>query len=191
MVPDFAKWIAPDIWTPDGLILFDAFNDPDTGSDIWFARLGAAEEPEPFARTTASEWGATMSPDGRFVAYTSDESGKYQIYVKSFPPTETKWTISSGYGEEPHWSAAGDEIFYRRGEQWLSVPVKTDPEFEAGIPQVIFEGPYINVRGLSYDVTPDAQRFFLLKQPDQPPATRIHVVANWFEELKRLAPPTE
>jgi serine/threonine-protein kinase len=191
MVPDFAQWIAPDIWTADGLILFDAFHDLDTGSDIWFARLGAADEPEPFARTTASEWGATISPGGRFVAYTSDESGKYQIYVKSFPPTEAKWTISAGYGEEPRWSAAGDEIFYRRGEQWLSVPVETDPEFEAGIPQVIFEGPYINVPGLSYDVTPDAQRFFLLKQPDQPPATRIHVVANWFEELKRLAPPTE
>ncbi len=73
----------------------------------------------------------------------------------------------------------------------MGVPVKTDPEFEAGIPLVIFEGPYINVVELSYDVTPDAQRFLVLKQPDQPAATKIHVVANWFEELKRLAPPTE
>ena len=191
MVSDLAERITPYIWTSDGLLIFDAFHSLDTGSDIWVARLGDAEEPEPFVRTTASEWGATLSPDGRFVAYTSDESGQYQIYVKSFPPTEAKWTISAEYGEEPRWSATGDEIFYRRGEQWLSVPVKTDPEFEAGIPQVIFEGPYINVTDLSYDVTPDARRFFLLKQPDQPPATRIHVVANWFEELKRLAPPTE
>ena len=111
--------------------------------------------------------------------------------MKTYPPTEARWTISAGYGEEPIWSAAGDEIFYRRGDEWLSVPVKTDPDFEASIPQVVFEGPYINVAGLSYNVTPDAQRFLLLKRQDQPPATRIHVVANWFEELQRLTPPIE
>ncbi len=191
MVPDFALWIGPNSWTPNDLLAFEAFHDLDTHTDIWVARLGEAEAPEPFVRTSATEWGAAFSPDGRFIAYTSDESGQFQVYVKPYPATEARWTISAGYGEEPIWSAAGDEIFYRRGEEWLSVPVKTDPKFEAGIPRVIFEGPYINVLQLSYDVTPDAQRFFLLKQPDQPPATRIHVVANWFEELKRLVPPIE
>ena len=111
--------------------------------------------------------------------------------MKPYPPTEARWTISVGYGEVPLWSAAGDEIFYRHGDEWLSVPVETDPDFKAGIPRVIFEGPYSNVGGWSYDVAPDAQRSFLLKRPNQPPATQIHIIANWFDELERLPPPAE
>jgi serine/threonine-protein kinase len=178
-------WMNPGSWATSGVLTY--------GSewDIWVARLGELEDPEVFVRTSASEWGPALSPDGRFIAYTSDESGEYQVYVKPYPATEARWTISAGYGEEPLWSAAGDEIFFRRGQEWLSVPVKTDPNFAAGTPQVMFEGPYVNVGDLSYDVAPDAQRFLLLKQQDQPPATRIHVVANWFEELQRLAPSTE
>jgi len=191
MVPDFASWIGPNSWTPNNLLAFEAVQGLDAGTDIWVARLDEAEEPELFVGTSATEWGAAFSPDGRFIAYTSDESGQFQVYVKTYPPTEARWTISAGYGEEPLWSAVGDEIFYRRGDEWLSVPVKTDPDFEASIPQVVFEGSYINVAGLSYNVTPDAQRFLLLKRQYQPPATRIHVVANWFEELKRLVPPIE
>ena len=191
IVPNDATFISPNSWARSDLLVFEAAPSLNTDSDIWVVQMGEAEDPEPFVRTSASEWGAALSPDGRFIAYTSDESGQYQVYVKPYPPTETRWMISAGYGEEPVWSAAGDEIFYRRGEAWLSVPVQTDPDFEAGIPRVIFEGPYANVLGLSYDVAADAQRFLLLKYPDQPPATRIHVVANWFEELKRLAPPIE
>ncbi len=191
LVPDFGSWASPNAWVQDDLIAIEAFREGDTGNDIWVARLGAEGEAEPFVRTTAIEWGASFSPDGRYIAYTSDESGQFQIYVKPYPPTEARWTISAAYGEEPVWSAAGDEIFYRRGNEWLSVPVRTDPEFEAGVPQVLFEGPYINVPEISYGVTPDAQRFLLLKQQDQRPATRIHIVANWFEELERLAPATE
>jgi len=191
MMPDFASWVSPNAWAQDDLFAFEAFGESDTRTDIWVTPPGEPGEPEPFVRTPAVEWGATVSPDSRFIAYTSDESGQFQIYVKPYPPTEARWTISAAYGEEPVWSAAGDEIFYRRGNQWLSVPVQTDPEFEAGVPQVIFEGPYINVPGISYAVTPDASRFLLLKQLEQRPATRIHVVANWFEELAYLAPRTE
>ena len=191
MMPDFASWVSPNAWAQEDLLAIEAFRESDTRTDIWVASLGGSGEPEPFVRTPAVEWGATFSPDGRFIAYTSDESGQFQIYVKPYPPTEARWTISAAYGEEPVWSAAGDEIFYRRGNEWLSVPVQTDPEFEAGVPQVILKGPYINVPGISYDVAPDAQRFLLLKQQEQRPATRIHVVANWFEELERLAPATE
>ena len=191
MVADFAMSITPNSWAASDLLAFEAELGPDSSADVWVTRLGKGDEPKPFVRSSASEWGATFSPDARFIAYTSDESGQFQVYVKTYPPTEARWTISAGYGEEPLWSAAGDEIFYRRGDEWLSVPVKTEPDFEAGTAQLIFEGPYINVAGLSYDVTSDAQRFFLLKRPDQPPATRIHVVTNWFDELRRLAPPIE
>ena len=191
IVPDFATWLGPSAWTADGRLFIHAIDYDGTGFNVWLARLGETEEPQPIARTSATEWGAAVSPDGRFIAYTSDETGQFQVYVKSLPPTEARWLISAEYGEQPLWSANGDEIFYRRGDEWLSVPVSTDPELEVGIPQVMFQGPYINVSDLSYDVAPDGQRFLVLKQPDQPAATRIHVVANWFEELKRLAPPAE
>lgn len=191
LMADFGSWTTPNAWVQDDLLAFAAVREVETSTDIWVARIGEAIEHEPFVRTAAIESGASFSPDGRFLAYTSDESGQLQIYVKPYPPTEARWTISAAYGEEPYWSASGDEIFYRRGNEWLSVPVRTDPEFEAGVPQVLFEGPYINVPGISYGVTPDARRFLLLKQQDQRPATRIHVVSNWFDELERLAPATE
>ena len=184
------KGQTPYSWGSSNLLVFSSYNPNhvDSRGDIWVFRPDGEKEPEPFVQTPANEWGPFLSPDGRFIAYTSDESGQYQVYVKPYPPTEIQWRISDGYGEEPVWSAVGDEIFYRRGREWLSVPVQTDPSFEAGVPRVVFDGPYINVDGLSYDVTGDGQRFFLLKPPDQPPPTQIHVVANWFEELKRLAP---
>lgn len=191
LVRDDDRRMNPGSWGTGDLLAFHAASVPGRDWDLWVARLGEAEEPEPFVRTPASEWGPAVSPDGRFIAYTSDESGQYQVYVKPFPATEARWTISAGYGEEPLWAAAGDEIFFRRGQEWLSVPVQTQPDFAAGTPRIMFEGPYVNVDNLSYDVGPDARRFLLLKRQDQPPATRIHVVANWFEELKRLAPSTE
>ena len=86
------------------------------------------------------------------------------------------------------WSAAGDELFFRRGRDWLSASIRTEPELEQQPPPLLFSGSYLNVFGLSYDVTPDGTRFLVLKQPEQRPATQIHVVANWFEELKRLVP---
>ncbi len=191
LLPDFSSWASPNAWAQGDLLAFEAFGEGTMSNDIWVARLGEAGEAEPFVRTNAIEWGASFSPDGRFIAYTSDESGQFQIYVKPYPATDARWTISAAYGEEPIWSATGDEIFYRRGNEWLSVPVQTDPEFKAGVPQVLFEGPYINVPEISYGVTPDAQRFLLLKQSELSPATRINVVGNWFEELERLAPATE
>lgn len=188
LVPDFGAWATPNAWARDNLLAIEGFRERNTGIDIWVSHVGGAGEAEPFVRTPASEWGASFSPDGRYIAYTSDESGQFQIYVKPYPPTQARWTISAAYGEEPVWSAAGDEILYRRGNEWLSVPIRTDPEFEAGVPEVLFDGPYINVPEISYGVAPDAKRFLLLKQAEQRTAERIHIVTNWFEELERLAP---
>ena len=188
IVADDSSWHWPGSWVIDDLLVYVRTKVNSEDSDIWVARLEKAVEPEPFVATSASEMFPSMSPDGRFIAYTSDESGMSQVYVKPYPPTEMRWPISTGYGEEPIWSATGDEIFFRRGEEWLSVAVQTDPEFEVGVPKVIFKGPYTNVPGISYDVAADSQRFLVLKPPEQPAATKIHVVANWSEELKRLVP---
>ena len=179
---DFADLIAPDSWSKNGELIVSAASQADQGLDLYIVDA-ADQERRPFVVTENSEWGASLSPNNDYVAFTTDVSGQYQINVKRFPPTEERWVISSGYGEEPFWSKDGSEIFYRRGNQWLSTPVKTTPEFEAGVPEVLFEGPYGNVYGISYGVDANGEKFFLLKQPDQEPPNEIYIVNNWTKEL--------
>ena len=143
---------------------------------------------EPLLQSPAIEWGLTFSPDGRLMAYTSDESGRYDVYVQPYPPTGPKFQISTGGGEEPHWSPRGDELFYRNGNEWMRAVVTTEPELEISRPQLLFQGNYLNVPGPSYDVSPDGERFLLLQPPYQDPPTELHLIVNWFEELQRLAP---
>jgi eukaryotic-like serine/threonine-protein kinase len=116
----------------------------------------------------------------------SDESGKSEVYVTSYPDVRGRTLISFDGGEEPIWSRDGKELFYRNGQHWMSVTVSTGPTFDASRPRMIFEGNYLNVSGLSYDVTADGRRFILIRGLDALPAREIHVVLNWFEELKRL-----
>ena len=85
-----------------------------------------------------------------------------------------------------------DELFYRNRDKWMVVSISTQPEFAAGTLQVVFEGPYLDVSGLSYDVAPDGQRFLVLQpEYDDSQVRELHVVTNWFEELKRLVPSPE
>ena len=178
--------LAPCSWSPDGknLALYDRH------LDILLLPLEGQRELEPLLVTEFSEVMPTFSPDGRWIAYHSDRDGKLQIYVRPYPAMNRVWQISYDLGEEPIWSTKGDELFYRSGDnKWMVVSISTETEFVAGTPQVLFEGPYSNVSGLSYDVAPDGQRFLVLQpQYDDSQVRELHVVTNWFEELKRLAP---
>ncbi len=186
----------PDSWSPDGKWL--AFDDqsPTTGGDIWMLRLdggpgpvGAeARKPQPLIRTPFNEYGAVFSPDGRWLAYSSDESGRQEVYVQPFPGPGRKWQISTegggGDGIPPRWARNGRELFYRNGDKMMVVEVSATPSgFSAGRPRVLFEGRYENI----FDVAPDGQRFLMIQpvEPEQP-ATQINVVLNWFEELKAV-----
>ena len=180
---DFADLIAPDSWGENGELVVSAISQADQGLDLYVIDP-EDQERRPFLVTENSEWGASFSPNSDYVAYTTDVSGQYQINVKRYPATEERWVISSGYGEEPFWSEDGSEIFYRRGNQWLSIPIKTSPEFEAGVPEVLFEGPYGNVPGISYGVVDNGEKFFLLKQPDQELPREINIVNNWAIALE-------
>ena len=97
--------------------------------------------------------------------------------------------ISRESGEEPIWSRSGDELFYRNKNKWMVVSITTEPDFVASPPKVLFEGPYGQVGGLSYDAAPDGQRFLvLLPEYDDSKVRELHVVTNWFEELRQLVP---
>ena len=130
-----------------------------------------------------------MSPDGRWLAYTSDEGGELNVYVRPFPDLASGlWPVSTDGGLEPVWSLDGRELFYRSGVAIKVVSVGTGDSFGIGAARTVFEGPYLDLgAGRQYDVAFDGERFLMLKAaPADGRSRRVVVVQNWFEELKRL-----
>ena len=183
---------APHSWSPDGRLL--AFYDihPETSRDIWVLPMDEDREPVPMAVSSSNERSPAFSPDGRWLAYVSDEAGRDEIWVRSLEREEGRRVISTDGGTEPVWSPAGDELFYRNGDRMMVTSVELGETFEATSPQLLFEGDYVNEPPPSgsqtYDVSRDGQRFLMTQPVEQPNSERIIVVQNWFEELKRLVP---
>ena len=177
-------------WSSDGKVLMYGAPNPGSSVDIRFHFLNQGKDDITLMPNRANEYLASFSPKNDFVAYTSDESGQSEVYVQPFPPDGTKWTVSSDGGEEPLWSPDGNKMVYRNGNDWLEVEVSTKPTFSIGTRKLLFNGPYINVSGYSYDISPDGKQFLLLKPVSSArTSTRLKVVKNWFEEVKRLVPP--
>lgn len=161
-----------------------------TGWDIWTVQLG--EEPQPFVVSPFSETQPQLSPDGRFLAYVSNESGHPEVYVQLYPATGDRWPISTEGGTEPLWSPDGTELFYRHGNSVLAVDIGAASSFEPGIPRTLFDGNYLfpatpgDMR--EYDISPDGKQFLMVRREPSSIPTRINVVFNWLEELERLVP---
>jgi hypothetical protein len=140
------------------------------------------------AATKFSQVSPDLSPDGRFLVYSSNETGRDEIYVVPFPNAgSAKWPISTGGGSEPRWSHHGAEIFYRDGSgNMVSVPVKTAPTFSFGAPRTLFlaRSFFASSRHRQYDVSPDDKRFMMIRAVGSPVPDRLVIVSNWFEELK-------
>ena len=156
-------------------------------------RLEGEGEPEMLLETSFDEHSPKLSPDDRWLAYVSNESGRDEIYVTRFP-TGGKWQISTEGGKEPMWSRDGRELFYRNGEKMMAVDVSAGAE-SAAKPTLLFEEPYelkIGSGASNYDVIPDGQGFVMIRTPESTTessgTTQIILVQNWFEELKRLVP---
>jgi Tol biopolymer transport system component len=175
----------PYSWSADGQVLAYTQVSATTGSDVWL--LSASDRStRPLLASAFNESQPSISPDGKWLVYVSDESGKSEVYVTSYPAVGGRRLISIDGGEEPVWSRDGKELFYRNGQRWMVVTTVTQPTFDASRPRLLFEGNYLNVTGLSYDVTADGRRLVLIRGLDVSPTREIHVVLNWFEELKRL-----
>ena len=146
-------------------------------------------KPRPFFQTPFVDGYARFSPDGRWVAYLSNESGHNEVYVQPFPGPGEKKQISTDGAAEPVWARNGRELFYRNADRMMAVEVTTSPSFMAGKPRLLFEKPYVRVSlRPNYDVTPDG-RFLMLQQIEAESAPMyLNVVQNWQEELKRLVP---
>jgi serine/threonine-protein kinase len=182
----------PKSWSPDGQFLAFHENSPKTGRDIWVLRMSDRKS-QPFLVTPFNEGGPTFSPDGHWLAYVSNESGRPEVYVQPFPGPGGKWQISTEGGTEPAWNRNGKELFYRIGNKMMALDVTTQPGFSPGKPRMLFEGQYSASQwpliDTAYDVSPDGQRFLMIKAADQGlAATQVNVVLNWFEELKQKVP---
>jgi serine/threonine-protein kinase len=187
---------SPVAFSPDGRFL--AFDDKnaETSDD---ARVLALDDRSvrPVADTRFGEGSAKFSPDGRWIAYSSSESGRPQIYVQAFPGPGAKIQVSSDGGADPVWRRSGGELFFRSFNRMMVVSVTTSPTFRASAPSVLWEGAYSRGLGSScgmpgvtssnYDVTVDGQRFLMVRDDDDVTSTRIVVVLNWIEEVRRAA----
>jgi hypothetical protein len=131
-----------------------------------------------------------FSPDGHWVAYTSNESGRNEVYVQPFPGPGPKRQVSTEGGNEPLWPRKGHELFFRSGNKTMAVDIRTDPTLTVGLPHSLFEGNFHRGTPVwTFDVSPDGQRFLFLQAVDpDPAATQINVILNFTEELKRSVP---
>jgi serine/threonine-protein kinase len=158
---------------------------PTTLRDIWILKPDRVRTR--FLVTPYQERVARYSPNGRWVAYVSNDSGRDEVYVRDAAGTGEKITVSNDGGTEPVWGANGRELYYRNGARLLVATVVTETAFQASEPKVIFEGNFVNDRGsgaatANYDVTRDGQRFVMIQAPTA--SANIVVALNWFEELK-------
>ncbi|HEV8231856.1 MAG TPA: hypothetical protein VGQ75_05880, partial [Thermoanaerobaculia bacterium] len=156
--------------------------------DIWVAPMDGGK-PFPFLATKAVEVQGQISPDGRWIAYTSDESGRLEVYVTRFPDKRGRWQISSTGGTQPWWRGDGREIFYLGPDQTLmSVGVQAGDSFESGAPTALFRASFpmlIPAYWANYGVTPDGQRFLVSELVTETASTPINVVLNWTAALKK------
>jgi hypothetical protein len=148
----------------------------------------------PFAATKHREEHPGFSPDGRWIAYCSDEEGQREVYVRPSSGTGETTKVSREGGREPVWARSGKQLFYRSpsGRQMWVVDVQTKPSFSVGGPQLLFEKSGLGTSGpiRGYDISLDDQRFLMvrLEEREPQPVTEMILIQNWFEEVKRLVP---
>jgi Tol biopolymer transport system component len=199
-----ARSPTPASWLPDGTTLAFVEEGDNAGKDvfqfdIWVLSIDD-RKPRAVIHTAANEMTPAFSPDGRWLAYVSNESGRHEVYLQPYPGPGERHLISTRGGEQPAWNANGRELFYVQGGAYapggpttlMSVRIATTPAFQAGTPEPVFENAYLWTGwGRSYDVAPDGRRFLLTFRKEPPPTlppAQMVLVQHWFEELKRLAP---
>ncbi len=181
-------------WLPDGRGLIVEIADPKSGVDIWRLDLGEKPTATVFLQTPFNERASRLSPDGHWLVYSSDESGRDEIYIQSFPSAGAKVQVSTGGGEQPVWAPNGKAVFFRGGGAIQEATFETSPRLAVGKPRALFpdyyESPQMSGH-TSLDVFPDG-RLLMIQAADSrqsagPSRNDLIFVFNWFEELRRLA----
>ena len=191
MTIDDATAISPYAWSADGNTLVFEYRDTETARNIGTLSLEGERTWEPLLATAADEFSPTISPDGGWIAYASDETGVNEIYAQRFPELGSKVSVSAGRGRHPVWSS--DAILFETQAGMAAVPVEPGSSLQVGSADVLFPRTYFGSRELrEYDLSPDGRRFLRLRvgasTTDTNIVPEVILVQNWFEELKRLVP---
>jgi serine/threonine-protein kinase len=190
LIPEYAFGVCG--WLDDGKALVGVKSLGSSMYDIEVLPLEEDNELQPLLSESYNELQPKISPDGQWIMYTSNESGRNEVYVRSLPDVnKVRRQISRDGGDSPLWSPDGRELFYRNGDKVLAASVKTDPDFSIeGMPRTLFQGKYIQalpLEGTPWDINPDGKRFLMIKPSAEIPR-KINIVVNWFEELKQKVP---
>jgi serine/threonine protein kinase len=184
-------------WSHDGKFLLLQEVNPGEGN-IGMLSMDGDRPRKPLLQEKYNEIQPQISPDGRWIAYASDQSGDFEVYVRPFPEVnKTMWQVSTSGGRDPLWAPDGRELFYRNGNSVMAVEVETKSAFSPGKPKVLFQGEYISgsTSNLNpWDISHDGKRFLMVKEATRVSTTAeasrptINIVLNWFEELKERVP---
>jgi serine/threonine-protein kinase len=198
LISDPGRYFFPCSWSRDGKILLMDEGSTLTNTDIGMLSMDGDRTRKPLLKEErASEIDPMISPDGRWMAYSSNESGHHEVYVRPFPEVNKgRWQVSTGGGESPLWSPDGQELFYLSGDSAMAVAVRTEPSFSLGTPKTLFRGMYVRpgtTDGIPWDIHPDGKRFLMMKEPGPGASAgggprKINIVVNWLEELKQRVP---
>jgi eukaryotic-like serine/threonine-protein kinase len=170
----------PSSVTPDGKFLIFTQGSPSTRGDIWMLPLAGERKPQLLIRTPFDERLAAVSADGKWLAFESNETGRSEIYVQSFPDGGQRTQVSTGGGRTARWSRSSNTLYYRAGDRIMAVTLTAAPETTVSKPVLQFEAPIYG----GFDVAPGGRFFSVVRDPTEPP-TPAHVVLNWFDELRR------
>jgi Tol biopolymer transport system component len=178
-------------WSSDGRFVVYMIRGKTGHFELWVLPLSDDRKPFPFLQTDSDQTQAQISPNGRWIAYTSNESGQDEVYIQGFPTRGSTRQVSAAGGVQPRWRRDGRELFYLASDQVLmSVPVANEPSISVGRPSALFRtrldflGTHAPNYLAGYDVTADGQRFLLIVPPEQP-TPPITVVLNWTSALKK------
>jgi Tol biopolymer transport system component len=154
------------------------------GLNVAVVGLDSAETVHPVTRTTAQASNGRFSPDGRWQVYRSNETGRMQVYVISYPELGQKRPVSTAGGTEPVWRPRGGELYFRNGASIMAVSIRTSPSLEVGTPRELFHGPFPEAnRDHSYDVMPNGEHFIMF-ETNPAAAPELRVIRNWVTELR-------
>ena len=192
-VPDLEPY--PHSWSKDekALVAFENTMAPTYQANIGMISMEGDHARKPLLNAKHNEMEPQISPDGQWMAYQSNESGKDEVYVRPFPDVSRgQWQVSTNGGDSPLWSPDGQELFYRSGESFIAVDIETEPVFKRGKSQVLFNGRYSSsidfFAYVYWDIHPDGKRFLMLKASAAVSPRKINIVLNWLEELRQRVP---
>ena len=175
-------------FAPDGRTMVFRENHPQTRRDIWIAPLDSPQAARPLLRTPFEERAIALSPDGRWLAYVSNETGANEVYARQVREGGARWRVSTRGGTEPRWGPSGQELFFRNDDSVYSVAMHLGAEIRPGPPRALFGGKYqvaLDTHSVAYDVSPDGSRFLMVREQAGVGGQELNVVLNWFDQARR------